>query len=687
MAKKKKQEEILADKTIKERVIIDRFNELEYDTDHMSAASLMTNIGHTNSSRLIMWAHNSGQWVSIKDPELPNVPTGFEKVLGSYSSMIDQADHNYEIVAKFQKNTYNYVLIGLDRKHGIYHAWKRQEVEEHSEGHCTRYNNQYMDSLEPGDIVKKGSYIKKSTNFDKDMNYQYGKNLNTVYMVSAQVLEDGIQLMNGAENIMNSYHVERREINLADNEILLNWNGDDNEYRGIPRIGERTRKGILCAVRRIDNAKAPYALKKKRLKTIERGDRKYYGEGRVIDIDILYNKDRDKISEAGAYRMIKELYDRQQAYYHDLCKYMLNIIDICRDSDDLTYTDEFAVIYQEAFNYIDAGAYFADGNDSVFGNMMIRVTLLHEEPLIIGSKLVGRYGNKGVITKILPPEKSWKMEDGRPIHVVVAALGVVGRLNPSQLNEHSINELSNTAVEMMKQTDDLDKKCGIVYRLMKYLNSDEADAFKKFYKNLDESKKRKFTRRIEREGIIIIQEPIHNANVLDIGKAYKEFPANYQKIVFDNGKKSIHRVLCAKMFFIRLKQDPLDKYSLRSRGPINPLTNSPAKSNAKKKGQAYVSDVAVRFGEYEMEVMLAMVNHPGVVSRFMSENSTSWPAKMVIAEQTYLGDLNSGINLSEVKNIHEGKKNMEAIQAYINVLGSTIEIDTEKAKPGEYYTD
>ena len=60
---------------------------------------------------------------------------------------------------------------------------------------------------------------------------------------------------------------------------------------------------------------------------------------------------------------------------------------------------------------------------------------------------------------------------------------------------------------------------------------------------------------------------------------------------------------------------------------------------------------------------------------------------MVIAEQTYLGDPNSGINLSEVKNIHEGKKNMEAIQAYINVLGSTIEIDTEKADPGEYYTD
>jgi hypothetical protein len=106
MAKKKKQE-ITVEKTIKEKVIIDRFNELKYDTDLLSASSLLTMPDHTNASRLIMNGHQSSQWLSLKDPELPNVPTGFEKVLGSYSSMIDQVDHNYEIVAKFQKNTYN----------------------------------------------------------------------------------------------------------------------------------------------------------------------------------------------------------------------------------------------------------------------------------------------------------------------------------------------------------------------------------------------------------------------------------------------------------------------------------------------------------------------------------------------------------------------------------------------------
>ena len=676
------------DQTIKEKEILKRNEDLTYPTDRYGAGSLMTQADKVQSSRLIMVNHQISQAVSIKDPEMPLVPSGFEKVLGNYSSLNEQLDENYEIVAKFVKNPYNYVLIGFDKTNRVYTAWKRVEADEHSEGACTRYNNQFIDSLEPGDKVKKGSYIKKSANFDKDMNYCSGKNLNVVYMVSAQVLEDGIQVMNGADHMMNQFHMSKIEINLADNEILLNWNGDDDEYRGLPRVGEKTKRGIMAVVRRVDNSKAPYALKKKRLQQPERGDRKYYGNGRVIDIDIRYNKERDNIKDIGANKMIRDLYDKQQAYYSELTRFMLDIRNRAYSGEgDFTYTDDFSMILREAMDYVDGSTYFADSNGTIYSNMMIKVTLLNEEKLIIGSKLVGRSGNKGVITKILSPEKSWRMEDGRPIHLVVAALGVVGRLNPAQLNEHSINELSSTVVSMMKSTDDLDQKLYYVYRLMKFLNSDEAKSFKKFSKNLDEKEKKKFCRRIEREGIVIIQEPVGSATLLDIGKAYEQFPANYQKIVFPDGKKSIRKVLCAKAFYYRLKQDPLDKYSLRSRGPTNPLTNSPAKSNMKKKSLAPISDVAVRFGEYEIEVMLAMVNHPGVVSRFMSENSTSWAAKMVIAEQTYMGDPNDEIDISEVGNVHKGKKNMEAIQAYFNVLGSHIVIETEKAEPGEYFED
>lgn len=686
-----------------EKAILKRVNELKYPTDRLGPSSLMTQQTHINASRMIMVGNQLSQMVSIKDPEQPLVPTGFENVLGSFSSMLDKTDQEYEVVAKFVKNDYNYILIGYDKKHRRFHAWKRVELEEHSEGFATRYNNNYIDSLEIGDVIPKDTMIQKSTNFDKYGNYCYGKNVNTVYLLSAQILEDGILAMNNVDNMMITTRADTQIISIGENELLLNWYGDDDHYQGIPRIGEKTRKDIIAVVRRVDNAKAPYTLKKKRLRHIERGsDRRYFGKGRVIDIDIRYNGDEDHMPEAGANKMIRDLYHQQQEYYHKLYDYMKDIIDDA-ENKGYTYTDEFSMYCAEAFKYIDAMTYFTDSNDNVFGNMQIIVHLMDDEKLNVGSKLVGRSGNKGVISHILPPEESWFMEDGTPIHLVVAALGIVGRLNPAQLNEFSINELSATAVEMMKATPDVNKKLRVVYNLMKFLNSDEADDFKKWCKKLDDKDKAKFAKRIEREGIIIVQDPIDNANIFDIAEAYEHFPAKWQRIVFPDGKKSMRKVLCSKMFYVRLKQDPLEKYSVRSRGPVNPLTTLPAKSNMKKKGLEPFSDVPVRFGEYEIEIILAMVNHPAAVAAFMTENSTSWPAKVMMAEHNYLGDIDLTYEFEDEEDVdaeaylkelmendtllYSGKKNMEAISAYANVLGDEIEIEIEDAPDGEWFED
>ena len=686
----------------KEKIVLQREKALKYKTDRLGPGSLLTQQSHTNSSRLIMVNHNLPHFVSIKDPEFPLVATGFEDSLGQFSSMLDQVDADYEIVAKFEKNPYNYVLIGFDKKHKRYHAWKRTELEEHSEGFATRYKNKYIDSLEIGDVVPDGTYIKKSESFDKHMNYCYGRNLNTVYMVSTKIYEDGILIMNGAERMMNTFRSYTETISLSDNEILLNWYGDDDNYQGLPLVGEKTKKGYLAIVRQIDGTKAPYALKRKRLQHMERGDKEVYGNGRVIDINIRFNKDRDKLSDSVANKLIADLYDEQQRYYKELYKYMIGIVDHA-DDGGYTYTDEFTIICEEAHTYVDSSTFFADNDDNIFGNIQIEIKLMDEEPMVVGSKLVGRYGNKGVIARILKPEESWHMEDGTPIHAVVAALGIVGRLNQSQMNEHSINELSATAIEMMKQTSNLDDKIKIVYNLMKILNSDEADSFLKYYRKLGDDAKAKFCRRIERDGIVIIQDPINNADITDIEKAYEKFPAKWQRIVFEDGQKSMRKVLCAKMFFVRLKQDPVEKYAARFRGPVSPLTSLPKKSNRKKKFLDPFSDVPVRLGESEQEVLLTMVNHPAAVADFMTENSTSLEAKMASAEEHYLGDLTTDeydLNQFELADedreslitedpivICSGKKNIEQIDAYLNVLGTRIVSDVETAEGDEWFED
>lgn len=694
----------------KEQQVIERNNELEYPTDRLGPGSLMTQQSHTNSSRLIMVNHNLPHMVSIKDPEPPLVPSGFENVLASYSSMLDKTKEDYKIIAKFEKNPYTYVLIGVNDETKTCHAWVREELEEHSEGFATRYDNKYIDSLEIGDTVPAGTFIKKSTNFDKYMNYCFGRNLNTIYMVSTLVHEDGISLMNGAERMMVTSRCHTITISVSENEVLLNWYGDKHNYRALPKIGEKTRKGYLAIVRQIDSSNAPYSLKKDKLRMIERGDRKYHANGKVIDISVMYNKDPSKLADTEINKEIHKIYMKQQEYYTELYKYMIHLKD--NMPDDYKLTDEFTIICDDASRYVDASAFFADANDSIYGNMQITIRLVEDEPLTVGSKIVGRYANKGV-ARIIPEDQSWHMEDGTPIHCVVAALGIVGRLNQSQENEHSINELSATAVREMKATNDLKQKGKIIYDLMTYLNSDEAEEFKKFYKNLSDKEKASFCRKTERDGIIIVQDPIDNADITDIAKAYERFKPNYQRIVFEDGTKSMRKVLCSKMFFIRLKQDPVDKYSARSRGPVNPLTTLPAKSSRKKRNLDAYSDVPVRIGELDKEVQDTMVNHPAMNADFMTENSTSLESKMAASSRQYLGDLDDRFlteeDLEEMEEnarkvnekpgkylpvliesmgvVNSNKKNLEQIEAYLNVLGTKLVIDTEEAPEGEYFED
>ena len=720
-----------------EKVILQRDAELTYDTDRLGPASLLTQQSHVNASRMIMVNHNMPQRVSIKDPELPLVPTGFENALAEYNEMNEQLDGDFEIVAKFEKNPYNYVLIGYDAKRRLYTAWKRSPLKEHSEGFATRFDNKLIDSLEPGDVVQQGTYIQKSESFDRYMNYRYGKNLNTIYLISTKVHEDGIVLMNGAENMLNTFRSHTITIPLSDNEVLLNWYGNDKVYQGLPYVGEKTKGGYLAIIRQIDGAKAPYSLKKKRLQHIERGDRKYYQSGRVIDIDIRYNGPRNKLSDSVTNEQVLKLYDEQQAYYMELYQYMRHIVDYA-PLEDYSYTDEFGIICMEAYDYVDSSASFADNNDAIFGNMQINVQVMEEEKCIVGTKLVGRYGNKGVISKIIPPEQSWHTEDGEPIHAVVAGLGIVGRMNQSQCNEHAINDLAHSAIVKMKETDDPDEKLKYVIQILKILNPDEAKDFKDYIKDMSKKEKIRYCERIERDGIVIVQPPVDNATVIDIERGYEKFPVSRKKIIFEDGSTSLRPVINAKMFFFRLKQDPVEKYSARSQGPVNPLTTNPAKSSRKKKHLDAYSDVPVRLGESEMEVLLTMVNHPAAIADFMAENSTSLEAKMALAVQNYLGrsdlagthndaadfdlslwddimyngDLLDALStddpeelqmnldeLVEYKNkkftqidespwvINGSKKNMEQIWAYLNELGIRIEIETETAPDGEWFED
>ena len=102
----------------------------------------------------------------------------------------------------------------------------------------------------------------------------------------------------------------------------------------------------------------------------------------------------------------------------------------------------------------------------------VSILIKTREKMQIGDKLSGRFGNKGVVAKIIPDHEMLKDEHGNVIDSVFTSAGVVSRINPAQIVETAVakvaektgkpiiydNASSHDAVQWAK---DLLKKHGI----------------------------------------------------------------------------------------------------------------------------------------------------------------------------------------------------------------------------------
>lgn len=80
----------------------------------------------------------------------------------------------------------------------------------------------------------------------------------------------------------------------------------------------------------------------------------------------------------------------------------------------------------------------------------VRMTVKTEEPIQVGDKLSGRYGNKGVVSKIIPAEQMVQDEEGRPIDVILSSASVVSRINPSQVLETALAKIAEKTGKPIK---------------------------------------------------------------------------------------------------------------------------------------------------------------------------------------------------------------------------------------------
>lgn len=71
----------------------------------------------------------------------------------------------------------------------------------------------------------------------------------------------------------------------------------------------------------------------------------------------------------------------------------------------------------------------------------IAILVRTHEKMQVGDKLAGRYGNKGVVAKILPDHEMIQDGQGRPIDLLLTSAGVVSRINPAQVIETAVGKV------------------------------------------------------------------------------------------------------------------------------------------------------------------------------------------------------------------------------------------------------
>ena len=72
----------------------------------------------------------------------------------------------------------------------------------------------------------------------------------------------------------------------------------------------------------------------------------------------------------------------------------------------------------------------------------VMVVVKTEEPAVVGDKLVGRYGNKGTITTILPDNEMPKNEKNEVLDILMDPTGTPGRMNIGQIMETTASHLA-----------------------------------------------------------------------------------------------------------------------------------------------------------------------------------------------------------------------------------------------------
>ena len=460
------------------------------------ATALIPFLENCDTNRALMGSNMQRQAVPLLKPETPIVGTGIEAKIAYDSGVMIIAEKagvvksvsGSEIVVNENDGT----TTGFDRVYVL------KKFQRSNQGTCLNQKP----IVKVGDIVEKGTILADGP-ATCDGELALGRNILIGFMTwEGYNYEDAILLSEKLvqNDVFTSIHIEEHEIECRETKL-----GNEEFTRDIPNIGDDALKDLD-----------------------ENGVIRIGAE--VTSGDSLVGK----VSPKGETELTPE-------------ERLLRAIfgEKAREVKDTS----LRVPHGEGGIVVDVKTFTKANKDELSPGVteLIRVYIAQKRKISVGDKMAGRYGNKGVISRILPEADMPFLADGTPLQIVLNPLGVPSRMNIGQVLEVHLSLVC--------------KQLGWKIATPVFDGASEKE-------------------------IKELLEENHFVN------PYGEVDGKIQLYDGRTGEPFEHRVTVGYMYMIKLHHLVDDKIHARSVGPYSVVTQQPLGGKAQFGGQ--------RFGEMEV---------------------------------------------------------------------------------------
>ena len=227
-------------------------------------------------------------------------------------------------------------------------------------------------------------------------------------------------------------------------------------------------------------------------------------------------------------------------------------------------------------------------------NKVVHVYVAQKRKISVGDKMAGRHGNKGVVSRILPPEDMPYLADGTPLDIVLNPLGVPSRMNIGQVLEvHLGIACRKLGIKIMTPVFDGAKETDILelLRQAKYtrdIRPDESVRGKAVFMEVVREDGKTDLQRVD-QSIVDDDEKLHS---LMKTQSLKVIDGKVTLYDGRTGDPFDNPVTVGIMYYLKLHHLVDDKIHARSIGSYSLVTQQPLGGKAQFGGQ--------RFGEMEV---------------------------------------------------------------------------------------